>query len=51
MTDPTRRAVDLTHDAVDALAGLVDYPPDYLDELHKAGKSRDPAESVVKLML
>jgi len=24
---------------------------DYLDELHKAGKSRDPAESVVKLML
>ena len=24
---------------------------EYLDELHKAGKSRDPAESVVKLML
>lgn len=24
---------------------------DYLDELRKAGKSRDPAESVVKLML
>ncbi|NQD54572.1 1-(5-phosphoribosyl)-5-((5-phosphoribosylamino)methylideneamino)imidazole-4-carboxamide isomerase, partial [Pseudomonas sp. CM25] len=24
---------------------------EYLDELHKAGKSRDPAEAVVKLML
>ncbi|MNO98787.1 hypothetical protein D3C76_905420 [compost metagenome] len=24
---------------------------EYLDELHKAGKSRDPSESVVKLML
>lgn len=24
---------------------------EYLDELHKAGKARDPAESVVKLML
>ena len=24
---------------------------DYLDELHKAGKSRDPSESAVKLML
>ena len=24
---------------------------EYLDELHKAGKSRDPAESVVKFML
>lgn len=24
---------------------------DYLDELHKAGKSRDPSQSVIKLML